>query len=168
MEENSRIEWVCSTIDVAEGVRVTGRPTDLVKMGVAARDNLWKKGSVLKVSFMEGGDELLNPPGRPPKVVACLHATAPSSTAYQTSNEEFSFFGKAFIEGVQRAGGQGNVRRPGFLDVEFIDLVRYVKPRVMKLLQAHSETLEQTARGAIEPCDASLVVTQLPVPVGTS
>jgi serralysin len=54
MSDNPRKQWVCSTIDVVGGSRVAGRPTDLVKMGVAAKDNLWKKGTVLKVGFLEG------------------------------------------------------------------------------------------------------------------
>jgi hypothetical protein len=103
-----------------------------------------------------------NPPGPPPKVVASLSATAPNSTAYQTSGDEFTFFGRALIEGLDGAGGKTTVHRAGALDVEFMDLLKYVKPRVMQLLKGHNETLEQTARGALEPCDANLIVTQVP------
>lgn len=58
MADNVRKQWVCSTIDVVGGSRVTGAPTDLVRMGVAAKDNLWKKGTVLKVGFLDGESKL--------------------------------------------------------------------------------------------------------------
>jgi hypothetical protein len=54
MADNSRKQWVCSTIDVPGGSRIAGAPTDLVTMGVAAKDKLWEKGTVLKVGFLEG------------------------------------------------------------------------------------------------------------------
>jgi hypothetical protein len=58
MPGNLRKQWVCSTIDVKGGSRVVGTPTDLVKMGVAAKDNLWQRGTVLKVGFLEGESKL--------------------------------------------------------------------------------------------------------------
>lgn len=54
MTDSPRKQWICSAIDVPNGSRVVGAPTDLVQMGVAAKDNLWKKGTALKVLFMEG------------------------------------------------------------------------------------------------------------------
>jgi hypothetical protein len=90
-----------------------------------------------------------------------MSATAPNATAYQTSKDEFTFFGRALIEGLDGSIGKKNVHRAGALEVEFIDLLKYVKPRVMQLLNEHNETLEQTARGSLEPCDANLIVTQL-------
>lgn len=58
MSDYLRKQWVCSTIDVAGGLRVAGTPTDLVRMGIAATNNLWKKGTVLKVGFLEGEGRL--------------------------------------------------------------------------------------------------------------
>jgi hypothetical protein len=104
-----------------------------------------------------------NPPGPPPRVVASVSATAPNSVAYQSRNvEEFTFFGQALIEGLDGAGGKATVHRAGALDVEFMDLVKYVKPRVMQILQKHNTTLEQTAQPSLDPCDANLIVTQIP------
>jgi hypothetical protein len=57
MASDSRKQWVCSTIDVPGGSRVVGAPTDLVRMGVAAKNNLWKK-DCLKVGFLEGESAL--------------------------------------------------------------------------------------------------------------
>jgi hypothetical protein len=101
-----------------------------------------------------------NPPGPPPRVAASMSATAPNAVAYQPPGGEFTFFGQALIEGLDGAAGAQTVHRAGGLDVEFIDLLKYVKPRVMQLLKARNEALEQTARGSLEPCDANLVVTQ--------
>jgi serralysin len=58
MADDSRKQWICTTIDVAGGTRVVGAPTDLVSMGVAARNSLWDKGTVLKVGFLEGAEAL--------------------------------------------------------------------------------------------------------------
>lgn len=54
MADNLRKQWVCSAIDVPGGSRIAGAPTDLVKMGVAAKDKLWEKETVLRVGFLEG------------------------------------------------------------------------------------------------------------------
>jgi hypothetical protein len=53
-----RKQWICTTVDVAGGKKVDATPTDLVRMGVAAKNNLWKKGTALKVGFLEGDDAL--------------------------------------------------------------------------------------------------------------
>lgn len=103
-----------------------------------------------------------NPPGPSPRVVASLSATAPNSIAYQTSGDDYTFFGRALIEGLDGAGGKTTVHRAGALDVEFLNLVKYIKPRVMQILQKHNTTLEQTARPSLEPCDEHLIVTQVP------
>lgn len=58
MDMKDRMQWICSTIDVAGGTRVESAPTDLVKMGMASKDKLWKKGTALKVGFLEGGGAL--------------------------------------------------------------------------------------------------------------
>lgn len=53
-DPTKRLEWICSTLDIGGGVRVQASPTDLVPMGMAAKDSLWKKGTTLKVRFMSG------------------------------------------------------------------------------------------------------------------
>ena len=50
--------WICSTMDVEGSPRVQGSPTQLLPMGVAAKDNLWKKSTELKVRFLQGAPEL--------------------------------------------------------------------------------------------------------------
>lgn len=54
MTLESRRQWICSTLDVPGGERVAGSPTQLVSMGVAAKNKLWDKGTNLKVRFLEG------------------------------------------------------------------------------------------------------------------
>jgi serralysin len=49
-----RKQWICTTVDVDGGARVVGGPTQVVSMGVAAKDKLWPKGTVLKVRFLQG------------------------------------------------------------------------------------------------------------------
>lgn len=104
----------------------------------------------------------VNAPGPSPKAVASLAATAPNSISYQSSTDQFSFFGGALIEGLSGAGSMTTPGMAGPLDVEFMNLVKYVKPRVMQLLKSRNTTLEQTARPSLEPCDASVIVTQIP------
>jgi len=58
MEMKDQKQWTCTTIDIAGGTRVDAAPTDLVKMGVAAKDYLWEKGTTLKVGFLEGESAL--------------------------------------------------------------------------------------------------------------
>ncbi len=105
-----------------------------------------------------------NRPGRPPKAVACLSATAPHAVAFQTSSDKLSIFGRALVEGLRGAGGGTTTSQAGMLEIEFQNLVRFVKPRVMELLRAHNQQLEQTPRPSLEPCDATFVVTQVPIP----
>jgi hypothetical protein len=54
MADDLRKQWICSTIDVHGGSRIAAAATDLVTMGVAAKDKLWEKGTVLRVGFLEG------------------------------------------------------------------------------------------------------------------
>lgn len=106
-----------------------------------------------------------NSPGGPsPKVVGSFSATAANSIAYQSSGvDEFTFFGRALIEGLDGADGKTTVHGAYGLDVEFMNLVKYVKPRVITLLKRANTTLEQIPHPSLDPCDASLIVTQIPV-----
>lgn len=54
MTDDTRTEWICSTVDVSGGVRVQPDPTDPLSMGMAAKDSLWEKNTVLKVRFLQG------------------------------------------------------------------------------------------------------------------
>jgi hypothetical protein len=49
-----RTQWICATLDVPGGERVAGSPTQPVSMGVAARKNLWKADTVVRVRFLQG------------------------------------------------------------------------------------------------------------------
>lgn len=51
---DERTQWICSTLDVPGGERVAASPTQPVSMGVAAKKNLWKSNTVLKVRFLQG------------------------------------------------------------------------------------------------------------------
>jgi len=55
---DKRKNWICSTLDVSGGSRVEGDPTQLLSMGVAAKDKLWAPGTELKVRFLRGGSDL--------------------------------------------------------------------------------------------------------------
>ena len=50
--------WYCTTLEVKGGARVQGNPTQLVPMGVAAKNNLWDKNTELKVRFLDGSTAL--------------------------------------------------------------------------------------------------------------
>lgn len=52
--QEARKQWICSTLEVQGGERIAGSPTQLVQMGVAAKKNLWDKGTSLKVRFLDG------------------------------------------------------------------------------------------------------------------
>jgi hypothetical protein len=102
----------------------------------------------------------MNPVGSPPRVVARMSATAPNSVAYQSSKvEDLTFFGRALIEGLDGTGGTTSVDSAGGSNVEFMELVKYIKPRVMKILQEHETSLEQTADPYLYPPDENLIVT---------
>lgn len=53
-----RMNWICTTLDVEGGVRLQGSPTQLLPMGVAAKDKLWQSDKELKVRFLQGTSEL--------------------------------------------------------------------------------------------------------------
>lgn len=60
MPNQPRKQWICTTLDVPGGERVSGSPTQLVSMGVAAKNKLWDKGTSLKVRFLDGTPALHN------------------------------------------------------------------------------------------------------------
>ncbi len=55
---DARRNWICTTLEVEGGTRPAGDPTQLLPMGVAAKDKLWKKGTELKVRFLQGQPQL--------------------------------------------------------------------------------------------------------------
>jgi len=56
---DEKFEWVCATPDASVlGVRVQGSPTEVVSQGLAAKNSLWKKDTVLRVRFLQGPEEL--------------------------------------------------------------------------------------------------------------
>ncbi|HSV46367.1 MAG TPA: M12 family metallopeptidase [Ramlibacter sp.] len=57
MSEERR-QWICSTLDTPGGERVAASPTHIVPMGVAAKQSLWKAGTVLRVRFLQGSETL--------------------------------------------------------------------------------------------------------------
>jgi hypothetical protein len=58
MSDDERRNWICTTLDVEGGTRPAGDPMQLLTLGVAAKDKLWKKGTELKVRFLQGTPEL--------------------------------------------------------------------------------------------------------------
>lgn len=54
MSDDTRTEWICTTLDVPGGERVVASPTKPVPMGLAAKKSLWKPDTVLKVKFLQG------------------------------------------------------------------------------------------------------------------
>lgn len=57
MSEERR-NWICTTMEVSGGERVTGNPTQLVPMGVAAKSKLWPRDKELTVRFLQGTTSL--------------------------------------------------------------------------------------------------------------
>lgn len=55
---DERRNWICTTVDVKGGVRVAGDPTQLLDMGVAAKDKLWARNTELRIRFLEGSPAL--------------------------------------------------------------------------------------------------------------
>ncbi len=53
MSEEIR-NWICTTLDVEDGSRLTAGPTELLSLGVAAKDKLWAVNTELKVQFLSG------------------------------------------------------------------------------------------------------------------
>jgi hypothetical protein len=60
MTRETRRQWICTTLEVPGGERVAVSPTQLVSMGVAAKNNLWSKGTSLKLRFLDGSPALHN------------------------------------------------------------------------------------------------------------
>ena len=58
MTGDTRAQWVCATLDVPGGERLAPSPTMPIPMGLAAKKNLWKQDTVLKVRFLQGTDRL--------------------------------------------------------------------------------------------------------------
>jgi len=58
MPQDQRKQWICTTLDTPDGARVAGAATDLVSMGIADRNKLWKRGTALRVGFVGGTPEL--------------------------------------------------------------------------------------------------------------
>lgn len=53
-----RKQWICTAVDVDNGERVSGGPTQLTPMGVAAKNKLWPRDTALKVRFLAGDEAL--------------------------------------------------------------------------------------------------------------
>jgi serralysin len=60
MTRETRRQWICTTLEELGGERVGGSPTQLVSMGLAAKNKLWDKGTSLKVRFLDGTPALHN------------------------------------------------------------------------------------------------------------
>ncbi|MBZ0116278.1 MAG: matrixin family metalloprotease [Sandaracinaceae bacterium] len=58
MSDETRAQWICTTLDTEGGERVAASPTQPVSMGVAAKKSLWKTGTVLRVRFLQGTEAL--------------------------------------------------------------------------------------------------------------
>lgn len=58
MSDADRKNWICSTIDVSGGVRLSAANRPGALEGMAQRGKLWKPGTVLRVRFLQGVPEL--------------------------------------------------------------------------------------------------------------
>ena len=109
--------------------------------------------------------ELIPPTGQAPRAVATLSAAAPRKTAHQHREQEYSFFGRALLESLEGANDTPLLASGGEMLVEFLRMVRHVKPRVNALLRALGSQVEQTAFPTLRPADAELILTHLAPPL---
>lgn len=94
-------------------------------------------------------------PGPAPRTAALLAATSPSMVAYQVPGRRFTVFGQALVEAVEGAA------EPGGGELDFRELVDFVRPRVNFILREAGSTLTQEVRPQVDG-DDRMVVTEVP------
>lgn len=121
---------------------------------------LANKGATANTLF-----EVVPTAGPVPAAVATFSAAAPKETAYQHPAQDYTFFGRALLESLEGAAEPAMLARDGEMMVEFLRLVRHVKPRVNALLREVGAQVEQTAFPTLRPVDAEFILTELAPPL---